>query len=98
LKTDGEEYEIQVANTQTGQKYETLHLSSHTPQHCMCEMFFSADGNTLITVDPEKVTLWYLPPSRPWLHILGWPLLPVGVWFLWRWRVVRREPKRRVSI
>lgn len=82
-------FEVVVADMQTGQRFETLRLSSQHPKYCMCEAYFSADGKTLLTIDADQVSVWELPFSRPWLHILGWPLLPTGLWLLWHWRRVR---------
>jgi hypothetical protein len=51
---------------------------------------FSPDGQVLATMsnDDKTVSIWDLPPGRPWLAILAWAVLPAGLLILVeRWRL-----------
>jgi hypothetical protein len=66
---------------------EGRHLATLSAQSCGC---FSPDGQVLATMsnDDKTVSIWDIPPSRPWLAIFGWAVLPAGLLILVeRWRL-----------
>src|SRR5262245_32775769 len=58
---------------------------------------YSSDGMTMATVSLEEsiVSVWDLPPRRPWPYIRGGAGVPVVLIAVLRWLITRRSPFTR---